>query len=233
LSEDPSTSNRLLAFLAPADRALLDPHLEAVDLPLRRFLEHRHREIEHIYFLDHGIASVVANANSAHPVEVGLIGWEGVTGLATIMATDQSPHDVYMQLAGAGRRLGVEAFRDAMAQSASLRQCLLNYAHVFSVQVAQTALANGRCKIEARLARWLLMAQDRIAGDELSLTHEFLAMMLGVRRPGVTVAINALESAGLIQNRRGAIVFIDRTGLEEAADGAYGVAETEMRRLFG
>src|SRR5436305_4043506 len=113
------------------------------------------------------------------------------------MAGERAPHETYMQLGGNGQRVAAAELRQAMAQSASLQRAFLHYAHAFFVQTARTAMANGRSKIEERLARWLLMAHDRTDGDELALTHEFLATMLGVRRPGVTVALNLLEGSGL------------------------------------
>jgi CRP-like cAMP-binding protein len=178
------------------------------------------------------IASVVAHGAHRGDVEVGLIGREGVSGLAVVMGTDRSPNDTYIQVAGSGRRMTVEALRQAMDESSTLRQVLLLYSHAFAIQTAQTALANGRNKLEERLARWLVMAHDRLDGDELHLTHEFLAVMLGVRRPGVTLALNLLEKAGLITVGRGAIIVNDRDGLVESANGAYGAAEAEMKRLF-
>jgi CRP-like cAMP-binding protein len=138
-----------------------------------------------------------------------------------------------MQAAGAGWRLKVADLRRAMEQSPSLHQALLHFAHIFSVQTAHTALANGRANIEERLARWLLMAQDRLHTDQLPLTHEFLAIMLGVRRPGVTVALKLLENDGLVSGTRGVITVLNRDGLKQRANGAYGAPEAEMRRLFG
>jgi CRP-like cAMP-binding protein len=224
--------NLLLNRLSAGDRALLERDLEPLDLPLRFYLEHRNRKIEHIYFIENGIASVVAHGAHRGDVEVGLIGHEGVSGLAVIMGTDRSPNDTFMQVAGSGRRMTTEAFRQAMAESSTVRQPFLLYAHAFTIQTSQTALANGRHKLEERLARWLVMAHDRLDGDELHLTHEFISVMLGVRRPGVTLALNLLEKGGLITVGRGAITVNDREGLVEAANGAYGAAEAEMRRLF-
>jgi CRP-like cAMP-binding protein len=227
------SKNRLLVGLPRADYALLAGHLEAVDLPVRRQLEARNRRIDQIYFVDCGIASVVANGADKRAIEVGIIGREGVTGLAVMMGDDRSPNETFMQVGGYGSRMSAGVFRDCMDESPSLRKALLRYAHAFLIQAANTALANGRHKVEERLARWLLMAHDRIDDDELPLTHEFLATMLGVRRPGVTVTLKVLERQRLIQSRRGAIEIIDRKGLEKAANGAYGATETEFRRLFG
>jgi CRP-like cAMP-binding protein len=120
-----------------------------------------------------------------------------------------------------------------MGQSRSLHQAFLLYGHAFIVQSAYTAAANGRNLIEERLARWILMAHDRIGTDDMALTHEFLAMMLGVRRPGVTITLKLLERAGLIVTGRGVISIIDRKGLEQISNGAYGEPEAEFKRLFG
>jgi CRP-like cAMP-binding protein len=225
-------TNLVLSSLSDADLNLLTPALAPVDLPLRRQLESSNKRIQHVYFIDRGFASVVANGDARGGIEIGIIGREGVTGLAVIMGTDRSPHETYMQLGGAGHRIGVAALREAMAASPSLQQTLLRYAYAFTIQTAQTALANGRSKIEERLARWLLMAQDRIDGDELHLTHEFLALMLGVRRAGVSVALSALERQGLIRARRRGIRILHRLALEECANGAYGTSEAELSRLM-
>lgn len=227
-----ATRNRILLRLSSADLRLLEPHLSVVDLPLRKSLEAPHKRIDFVYFIDSGFASVVANGHKDRRVEVGLIGREGVTGLAVIMGTDRSPNATFMQGAGTGRRISVACFVEAMDESATLRKALLNYGHAFVIQTAQTALANGRSKLEQRLARWLCMAQDRVDG-ELTLTHEFLALMLGVRRPGVTLTLNVLENAGLIRAKRGVITIIDRKSLEKCTDGAYGAPEAEFQRLFG
>jgi CRP-like cAMP-binding protein len=226
-------SNRILERLSAEDLRLLLPDLAAVDLPLRKELETPHKPIEHVYFIDSGFASVVANGKGDRNIEVGLIGREGVTGLAVIMETDRSPNKTFVQGVGKGRRISSANLRRAMLQSATLRRALLHFAHAFFVQTSQTALANGRGKLEQRLARWLCMAHDRSDGDELSLTHEFLSVMLGVRRTGVTLTLAILENAGFIQLKRRVIVIVDRKGLEQSSDGAYGAPEAEFQRLFG
>jgi CRP-like cAMP-binding protein len=213
-------SNKLLARLSRADAQLLEPNLEAVDLPLRKVLQARNKRIDQVYFPDSGVASVVANGSNA--IEVGMIGREGMTGVPVLLAnSDRVPHETYMQIAGSGQRLSAEHLRKAIAASATLQHTLLRFAHSFLAQTTQTALANGRSKIEERLARWLLMAQDRVDAKELPLTHEFLSVMLGVRRPGVTTALQELERKGLIGHRRSFITIIDREGLEESCNGAY------------
>ena len=228
-----TSRNLILAALSRGDFGLLESHLEGVDLPVRKQLEAPNKRIDRVYFIEHGFASVVANGSGHRGIEVGLIGREGMTGLAVIMGTDRSPHETFIQAAGNGQGMAAAKLRQGMEQSATLHRSMLRYGHAFVVQTGHTAMANGRSKVEERLARWLLMAHDRLDGDELPLTHEFLAIMLGVRRPGVTVALNLLEKDGLIDANRGVISIIDRKGLEEKSNGAYGVPEAEFRRLFG
>jgi CRP-like cAMP-binding protein len=225
--------NRILARLVRSDLDLLRPHLQPVDLPVRMQLERPNQSITDVYFPESGFASVVTNGSGPRSVEVGLIGREGMTGLAVVLGTDRTPQETFMQSAGKGQKAGAGALRRSMDESASLRQCLLRFAHVFMVQMACTCLSNRRGKIEERLARWLLMAHDRSQGDDLHITHEFLSCMLGVRRPGVSIAVGSLENRGLIRTTRGSICLLDRAGLEEAANGTYGTAEAEQGRLFG
>lgn len=232
MAKAPVSKNQLLASLSAPDLALLQPQLQQVDLPVRRFLEHRNRKIESVFFIETGFASVVANGGAKRSIEVGIIGSEGFTGISLLLGAERAPHDVYMQSAGSGMQIAAGDLLEAVEKSRALRHRLLNFAHIFAIQTAHTALANGRCKIEERLARWLLMAHDRLGDQEMELTHEFLSLMLGVRRPGVTVAIQALERRGLIENRRGLIAIIDREGLKKCSNGAYGAPEAEMRRLL-
>ena len=138
-----------------------------------------------------------------------------------------------MQLEGTALRLGAAALRDAMDESAALRGLLLRYAQAFQIQVTLSAACNARHLIEHRLARWLLIAHDRAGADEFSMTHEFMALMLGVRRPGVTIAANTLQKAGLIQYGRGRITITDRPSLEAAACECYHVTRREFARLLG
>jgi CRP-like cAMP-binding protein len=213
-------SNRILSRLSREDLRLLEPHLEAVDLPVRRQLTARNRRVEHVYFPDSGIASVVANG--AAELEVGMIGREGMTGASVVLGDDTpAPHQTYMQVAGNGRRLTVTHLRTALEESTSLHKALLLFVHALLRQSVDTALANGRHKIEERLARWLLMADDRVDDHSIPLTHEFLGVMLGTARPGVTIALNELERRGWITHRRGVITIIDRSGLQKSSNGAY------------
>ena len=215
------SSNRILSRLSRDDFALLEPHLEAVDLPVRKSLEVRKRRIDYVYFIESGFASVVANGTKKPGIEVGIIGREGMTGLAIVMGHDRAQHATYIQAAGTGQRISAANLREADEGSNTLHRAMLRYAYSFLHQTTTTALANGRSKLEERLARWLLMADDRIESEELPLTHEFLGLMLGTHRPGVTIAMQALENAGLITTRRSYITIVDRKALEKNCNGTY------------
>jgi CRP-like cAMP-binding protein len=232
LSNYPQFRNQLLAKLSLEDLDLLRPHLEPVQLDIRYVLETANEAIQNVYFADSGFASVVAKDGDDRETEVGMIGREGVTGLPVLLGDEQSPNDTFIQLAGSGHLLPVDALRSAMEKSRTLRVTLLHYVHALAIQMANTALANSKVKVDARLARWLLMAHDRVDGDQVELTHEFLSVMLGVRRAGVTQAIQRLEERKLIRAARGRLTIRNRRGLEKAANGSYGVPEAEYTRLM-
>lgn len=181
--------NPVLKSLSPEDFALLRPSLHRVELDIKAQLLIAHQPIRNGYFPERGIASVVATMTGGRQCEVGIIGYDRMTGIAVILGQDSSSNETYIQVAGNGWRLPVEILRPAVAESPSLRTSVLDYAHAFLVQSSRTALVNGHSKIEERLARWLLMIHDRSDGDKIYLTHEFLATMLGARRPGVTTAL--------------------------------------------
>ena len=224
--------NRLLAALSRDDRALLLPHLKPVALGLLKDIERPNRRIDTVYFMESGIASVVALQADETRVEVGLIGREGMSGIAVVLGGNQSPHSTYIQVAGEGQRMPANELRKAMMASESLRGLLLKFVQVFMVQTAHTAIANARSHIDQRLARWILMAHDRTGDTTLPLTHEFLALMLGVRRPGVTEALQSLKRLKLIKTGRNQILVLDRKGIERAAGDSYGVPEKEYQRLI-
>jgi CRP-like cAMP-binding protein len=215
------SANRILASLKQEEFALLEPHLEPVDLPLKTDLEIRGKRIDAVYFIESGFASVVADGTSKPGIEVGIIGREGMTGIEIVLGGDRARHATYIQLAGRGQRMNIARLREADAQIPSFHRAMLGYVREFLAQTTATALANGRSKIDERLARWLLMAHDRVGRDELPLTHEFLSLMLGSQRPGVTLALQVLEDAGLIARRRGKIKILDRGGLEKQSNGSY------------
>jgi CRP-like cAMP-binding protein len=225
--------NRLLTKMPLEDWTLLAPHLELVTLKERQVVEVPSKPITHVYFVETGVVSVVAVNQEDHRIEVGVIGKEGVTGAPLVFGDDRAQHSAYLQIGGSGRRMPARAFLAAMDKSPSLRTLMLKSAQAFMVQTAHTALANGRAKLEERLARWLLMAHDRLDSDSVPLTHEFLAVMLGVRRAGVTVALHSFERRGLIATRRGQLTLVDRPGIESVAGSFYGIPEAELKRLMG
>jgi CRP-like cAMP-binding protein len=227
-----SPQNRILNWLPTADRAMADRILEPVTLPLRQRLEQRDRLSPFVYFPESGIASVIVKGQKGHDIEAGVIGRDGMTGLAAVLGAGQPVHEVMIQLAGAGQRMPMAGFVALLKESPVFDLACRRYVHAFLIQTSYTALANGRNNIEERLARWLLIAQDRAGGVELTLTHEFLAIMLGVRRAGVTLAINLLARSGLVQHARGRITIADREGLILITKGTYGPPEEHFERLF-
>ncbi len=228
-----SVHNRLLAKLCPEDFDLLQPYLEPVTLNRGDVLITPHQPIEHIYFLEAGITSIIANTAGGRRIEIGLTGRDGLAGTPVLLGVDSTPHETFMQIAGSGLRIGTQKLREAIQQSSSLHALLLRYVQAFTIQTSHTALSNGSHKIEERLARWLLMCHDRLDGNDLPLKHEFIALMLGVRRAGVTEALNILGERGIIQASRGNIVIVDRARLEETAGDRYVVPEAEYHRLIG
>jgi CRP-like cAMP-binding protein len=227
-----SFSNRLLSSLSPEDFASLQAHLEPVSFEMREVLIEPNQLIEHVYFPEAGMSSVTNNSADGK-IEVGVIGREGMVGLPVVLGVDRSPYEFFIQMPGHGWRMAAHELEQAMSQNNSLHCHLLRYAQASHVQVSETAFANANNDIEARLARWLLMCHDRVDGDDVPLTHEFIAMMLGVRRPGVTVALHVLEGIKIIRAKRGMVTVLDREKLEELAEEAYGLSEAEYTRLMG
>jgi CRP-like cAMP-binding protein len=225
--------NRLLAALSADDLAVLESRLEHVSLARRFVLEIPNKPVENVYFMETGVASVVAVTGRDERIEVGLIGCEGMSGVTVVMGNHRSPNSTYMQIAGEALCIDADALRKMLQQRPSLQKMLLHFSQVFMTQAAQTAIANGRAKLDERLARWLLMAHDRMADDDVPLTHEFLSVMLGVRRASVTVALDGFKKLGLIDTRRGGVTMLDRKAIEKIASSFYGVPEAEFRRLIG
>ncbi|HEV7255371.1 MAG TPA: Crp/Fnr family transcriptional regulator [Mesorhizobium sp.] len=178
-----SIRNHLLAAVSPGDFDLLGPHLERVTFELREFLHHAGGTLTHVTFPEDGIVSTLAETEEGR-FEIGMNGFEGLSGMPALLGVKSAPHTEMVQASGRGFSITVEHLQAAMEASPTLRALLLRYVHAFTVQIAQTAYANAGYSLEARLARWVLMTHDRMEVDELSLTHEFLSIMLGTRRPG-------------------------------------------------
>jgi CRP-like cAMP-binding protein len=225
-------ANRLLQGLSASELKSISPHLTYGPLNVRDNIERPNRPIEEVCFPETGIASVVAEHPRGRRIEIGLVGCEGMTGSAVVLGTDRTPHATYIQVAGNGYRLPTPKLRELIAKSPRFRELVLRYVQAFMVQTAHSAIANARGTLTERLARWLLMAHDRVGEAKLPLTHEFLSLMMAVRRPGVTEALHELEQAKLIQRGRSQITVLDRKGIEKLAGPFYGVPETEYRRLM-
>jgi len=216
-----SAPNRLLSLLSQADYERLRPHLEYTALRYRQSLYRANKPIGFIYFIETGVGSLVNTMTNGDAAEVGTIGNEGVVGLPLLLLDERSPTRVYVQVPGAGLRMKASLFRRELARSASMRKVMLH-----------SAACNQLHSLEQRCCRWLLMTHDRMGSNEFLLTQEFLAMMLGVQRTGVTVAAGALQRAGLINYKRGNVTIRDRRGLERRTCECYGVAKREFDRLL-
>lgn len=226
------TGNRLLDGLPPAVLAALKPSLEAVDLPSESMLECRGQRTTHVYFPAAGIASVVVSGDGLPKAEAGMAGREGMTGTSLILEDGLSLHDVVVQISGHGWRIDVDAFRTAMKIPA-FRRRQLRFLQAQMAQTYSTTLAFSHAKLEIRLARWILMCRDRLSGQAFHVTHGAIALMLGVRRAGVTVALHELESRGFIRSTRCLLEVRDGVGLEASTEGYYGASEAEYDRLLG
>jgi CRP-like cAMP-binding protein len=226
-------ANRLLGLLTPRDYQRLRPHLKSIELEYRQSLYRANKPIEFIYFIESGVGSLVNTMRNGQAAEVGTIGNEGLVGLPILFGDDRAPTSVYVQVPGAGLRMKATLFKKELAQNASLRAVILLYAHAFFNQVAQSAACNHFHSLQQRCCRWLLMTHDRMQSDEFLLTQEFLAMMLGVQRTGVSAAAGALQRAGLIRYKRGNVTIIDRRGLLHRTCECYGVSKREFDRLLG
>ena len=231
-TEEYFTQNNLLAALAKPDLELLKSKLEWADLAMGEVLHEAQKPIEYAYFPTSGICSVIAQNAEGVQIETGMIGREGFVGISIVLFADKAPSQVMVQAEGRALRISRTRLLNAIRKSPSLSATLLKFAHTFNVQVSQTALANGHFTIHQRLARWLLMCQDRADSPEFPMTHKFLAIMLAVRRAGITDALNYLEGKKAIRAMRGRILILNRAALEDMAGGAYGVPEQEYKRLM-
>jgi CRP-like cAMP-binding protein len=225
-------ANCLLSALPAEGYEVLRPDLEHVELNRGQVLSAAMAPITHAYFPESGIGSIITSAGELR-VETGLFGRDGMSGVPALLHAERDRAATLVQVAGEGHRLPVATLHAACRRSPETHIILLRYAHVLSVQTSYTALSNANQSIEERLARWLLMCDDRHRDDEIGLTHDFLSVMLAVRRPSVTTALHVLEGNRFIRARRNAITILDREGLMEFADGSYGDAEDEYRRLIG
>ena len=223
--------NKLLQSLSHDDFDLLRPHLCSISLHLNQAVEVANEIPKDLYFPEGSVASVVATLRSQKNFEVGLIGWEGMTGTSVLNGAP-SPFDCYIQFEGQALVMPSHALPIALNASETLRAALSLYAHMLAVQTSYTALARAHAPLPERLARWLMMINDRVPGPSFQVTHDLLSIMLGVRRPGVTTSLHELEGEGLIKSTRGKVAILDRKGLLARAGNAYGNTERSYEELI-
>ncbi|WP_244920092.1 Crp/Fnr family transcriptional regulator [Rhizobium etli] len=224
--------NRLLRRLPEEAFDHIASDLKPIDLPVRRSLVEPNQPIEHLCFIESGLASMVAAASTGIGIEVGQVGYEGMSGYPVLLGVDKTPNRTFMQVSGDGLELPTSRFLPLLRDEAT-RLMFLRYVHTRELQLAHSALAAGRYNMHQRLARWLLMCHDRLLVDDMPVTHEFLALMLGVRRSGVTDHLHILEGIRAIKSTRGKVQILNRQVLLDVADGCYGAPETEYERLLG
>ena len=216
-----SIPNRLLAALPRKDYRSLVPFLEPVKLAFAEVLYEPHARIRHVYFPNDCLVSMLTSVDADRLTEVGLIGSEGMIGVTVALGAAVSPFRAVVQGGGTAMRMEVSDFRREFGTSAALRRELFLFTHLLMIQIAQTAACNRFHMVTQRMARWLLMTRDRVNSNEFRSTQEFLALMLGVRRSGVTLAAGGLQQRKLIGYRRGTVTILDQRGLETAACGCY------------
>lgn len=226
--------NSLLRALSPEDYAKVLEHTVSVPLRLRQDLVEPGEPMRYAWFPQRGMLSIVNDMRDGKTsIEVGVIGREGVVGLALFHGSDSQPLRVLVQVAGEAKRMPAEAFKEVIRQAPTLRDLLHRYSLALLNQAGQQVACNRLHSLEQRCAKWLLTTHDHMDAQELPLTQEFLAIMLGVRRPGVTVAAQALQDAGLIKYRRGRITVTDRGGLEQVSCECYGRIREDYENLLG
>ncbi|WP_064692793.1 Crp/Fnr family transcriptional regulator [Rhizobium aegyptiacum] len=225
--------NRLLALLPENEYSAVAAHLEPCATPRGFIIVEAGAAIEHVYFPCSGIGSVINVSSEGNRVEAGLFGRDGFAPTAAAVDAPLSILEVAVQVPGFSYRLPQTKLWDLMQTQPMFANLLHKSTHVLAIQAGFTALSNAVHEIDERLARWILMCHDRIDGDELALTHEFIALMLAVRRPSVTTALHLLEGDRFIRSLRGLVIIRNRAGLEEFASDAYGKAEEEYERLLG
>ena len=226
-----SYQNRVLARLPKAEIARLVPYLFPVMLAQGQILHEARRRVDHAYFLQDGLASIVATMNGGPSVEVGVVGNEGIIGLPVLLGTESMPNRTLIQIPGSGFRIKAQFLEEVLQRRGELRKRSQRYIHAHLVQVSQIATCNRLHEIAERLARWLLMCHDRIASDDLQITHQSLGDMLGAPRTTVTLAAGTLQRAGLVDYSRGRVTIVNRKGLEKATCECYGVIRSEYDRL--
>lgn len=227
----PPTENRILNALNGEEYNRLAPHLEFITTKHGQILYQSDQPIDYVYFPDKMMISLVSQMADGGSVEVGVVGFEGMAGLPFVLGVDESPHETMVQIQDGAARMPARLFKEEFKRGGVLQDVLLRYAQSLMQMTSQVAACNRAHLVEERLARWLLMCHDRCLCEDMPLTHELLAMMLGVRRAGVTTAALTLQAEGLIHYARGHIQITNRQGLEEYACECYAKLKTEFDRV--
>ena len=229
----PSPGNHLLALLPPEVHERLAPHLKTVNLKPKQVLFRAHMPLDVAYFPETCVISLLTRLKGGETPEVGLVGRDGMGSVSVFPGVNSMPCDGVVLIGGTAQRMSVAELRQVVHEGGALHDVLGRFAHLALARSMQMAACNGVHPVKERCARWLLMTHDLIDGDEFPLTQDVLAMMLGVRRPSVTVVARALQSAGVIDYRRGRVKVLDRNGLENASCECYRLMREEQRRLLG
>jgi CRP-like cAMP-binding protein len=233
MSSSAPSKNQLLARLPAAEHKRLVARMRPVKLDFRQVLYRTGASIDCVYFPNSGTASAITIMEDGSAIEVATIGNEGLVGLGALLADQTSANEVIMQIAGDALRMDVDALEEEAGRDSPLRRMLLLYQTAFLTQVSYSVACNGLHTVQQRCCRWLLMTHDRVDTDEVPLTHEFLGIMLGVRRATVTEILRPLHEQRLVNNGRGAITILDRAGLERLACECYRKVKSEFDRLLG
>ena len=231
LAPDPR-QNRLLAALPDSDLARWLPQLEPVSMPLGKVLYESGGRLGHVYFPTTSIVSLLYVLEDGGSAEIAVVGREGIVGISLFMGGDSTPSRAVVQSAGLGFRLKASLMMLEFNRAGPVLHLMLRYTQALITQMAQTAVCNRHHSLDQQLCRWLLLSLDRLDGNELVMTQELIANMLGVRREGVTAAASHLQAAGLIEYRRGHITVLDRDGLERCTCECYSVVKKEYDRLL-
>lgn len=223
--------NSILARLPAAQLAKLTPHLVPITLETKHVLYEPNKTIRYAYFVESGMVSVVSIMKNGRCIEVGTIGSEGMVGAVLVLTTSVVPHQYFVQIAGSGYRIAATKLKAVAEHNREMRERILHYQAAFLSQTMQTAACNGLHSIQQRCCRWLLLSHDRADSNPFVLTHEFLAIMLGVRRASVTDMLQPLQARGLIESHRGEITVLKRKGLESGSCECYQVISKQYAHL--
>jgi CRP-like cAMP-binding protein len=223
--------NHILAHLPCEDYERIQRHLEPVELYLGQVVQVAGETMEHVYFPRNSMISLISHTAAGESVEVGIVGFEGMANISSVLRVERAPHEAMVQIADGAMRMRVSVLREEFKRGGALQDRLLRYTQGLLLQTSQVAACNRLHSISERLARWLLMSYDRCACSDLPFTQEFLALMLGVRRAGVTEAALVLQAEGYISYRRGHIQLLDKEGLEYFACDCYAIVKAEFNLL--